>query len=119
MTDNISTVTTQQEDLATDFARTLGCLDEVIHQKVRMGIMTAVLSMSECDFRFLKDTLGVTDGNLSIHIAKLEEAGYLEVRKEFVRRKPHTSYLATPAGRKAFQSYIGVLERIIATAGHT
>lgn len=96
---------------------TLDAIDETIHQKVRLGIMSALMARGECDFRFLKETLGVTDGNLSIHLARLEEAGYISVRKEFVQRKPRTTYTPTKKGEKAFQAYLAVLERIVESAG--
>ena len=92
-------------------------LDEMIHQKVRLGIMSALMARGEADFRFLKNALGVTDGNLSIHLSKLEEAGYVLSSKEFVRKKPHTSYTPTEAGRSAFHAYLAALERIVQSAG--
>lgn len=92
-------------------------LDETIHQKVRLGIMSALIARGEADFRFLKDTLGVTDGNLSIHLTKLEDAGYVSSIKEFVRKKPHTVYHPTERGRDAFQTYLTALERIVRSAG--
>ena len=92
-------------------------LDETIHQKVRLGIMSALMARGDADFRFLKQTLGVTDGNLSIHLSKLEEAGYVCSTKEFVRKKPHTTYAPTDAGKSAFHGYLGALERIIHSAG--
>ncbi len=91
-------------------------LDEVIHQKVRLGIMSTLMARDEVDFRFLKETLGVTDGNLSIHLSKLEEAGYVASKKEFVRKKPHTTYTPTQAGRAAFHAYLAALERIVQSA---
>ena len=94
-------------------------LDETIHQKVRLGIMSALMARGEADFRFLKDTLGVTDGNLSIHLSKLEEAGYILSTKEFVRKKPHTRYTPTAAGRAAFHAYLAALERIVQSAGQS
>ena len=95
----------------------LEAIDEVIHQKVRLGIMSALMARGETDFRFLKETLSVTDGNLSIHLSKLEEAGYVVSAKEFVRKKPHTTYAPTEAGRTAFHAYLGALERIVQSAG--
>lgn len=92
-------------------------LDETIHQKVRLGIMSALMARGDADFRFLKETLGVTDGNLSIHLSKLEEAGYVVSTKEFVRKKPHTTYAPTDSGRAAFHAYLGALERIVHSAG--
>lgn len=94
-------------------------LDETIHQKVRLGIISALMARGEADFRFLKDALGVTDGNLSIHLSKLEEAGYVVSRKEFVRKKPHTTYTPTPAGRAAFHTYLAALERIVQSASRS
>lgn len=91
-------------------------LDEVIHQKVRLGIMSALMARPEADFRFLKETLNVTDGNLSIHLTKLEEAGYIQSHKEFVRKKPHTTYTPTETGRDAFAGYLAALERIVQAA---
>lgn len=94
-------------------------LDEIIHQKVRLGIMSALMARGETDFRFLKETLGVTDGNLSIHLTKLEDAGYVASMKEFVRKKPHTTYTPTETGRDAFHAYLGALERIVQSAGQS
>jgi DNA-binding HxlR family transcriptional regulator len=92
-------------------------LDEMIHQKVRLGIMSALMARGEADFRLLKETLGVTDGNLSIHLSKLEEAGYVLSTKEFIRKKPHTTYAPTEPGRTAFHAYLAALERIVHSAG--
>lgn len=92
-------------------------LDETIHQKVRLGIMSALMARGDADFRFLKETLGVTDGNLSIHLSKLEDAGYVVSAKEFVRKKPHTTYAPTDNGRAAFHAYLAALERIVHSAG--
>lgn len=96
--------------------QTLDSLDEVIHQKVRLGVMFTLVASDEADFRLLKETLGLTDGNLSIHITKLEDAGYITVRKEFVRKKPHTTYAPTEKGREAFRMYLSALEKIVKTA---
>jgi DNA-binding HxlR family transcriptional regulator len=102
---------------AIDFSNLIGQsledIDETIHQKVRLGIMSALVARGESDFRFLKETLGLTDGNLSIHLAKLEEAGYITVTKEFVHKKPHTSYQTTDEGKIAFDRYLNTLERIV------
>jgi len=92
-------------------------IDEVIHQKVRLGIMSALMACGEADFRFLKEALNVTDGNLSIHLSKLEEAGYVLSTKEFVRKKPRTTYTPSDRGREAFTSYLGALEKIVQSAG--
>jgi DNA-binding HxlR family transcriptional regulator len=94
----------------------LDALDDTIHQKARLGIMSTLLALGEADFKLLKETLALSDGNLSTHLALLEERGYVEVHKEFVRRKPHTIYKPTDAGRTAFHGYLVALERIIRAA---
>ncbi|HZO88519.1 MAG TPA: transcriptional regulator [Chthonomonadaceae bacterium] len=94
----------------------LGTLDETIHQKVRLGIMSTLLALGEADFKLLKETLALSDGNLSTHLTLLEERGYVEAHKEFVRRKPRTTYTPTEAGRAAFHRYLLALEQIIRAA---
>jgi DNA-binding HxlR family transcriptional regulator len=96
-----------------DAREALNALDEMIHQKARLGIMSTLLALGEADFKLLKETLALSDGNLSTHLALLEERGYVAVRKEFVRRKPHTTYSPTEEGRAAFQRYLAALERIV------
>jgi len=88
-------------------------IDEVIHGRVRLGIM-AVLSGVECaDFNTLKARLQTTDGNLSVHLRKLEDAGFVEVSKRFVGRKPLTEASMTDAGRKAFVAYLDALQGLV------
>lgn len=94
----------------------LEALDDAIHQKARLGIMSTLLAMGEADFKLLKETLALSDGNLSTHLTMLEERGYVDVRKEFVRRRPRTTYTPTEAGRAAFHRYLAALERIIRAA---
>ena len=96
---------------------TLDALDEVIHQKVRLGVMSTLVARGDADFRFLKESLNLTDGNLSIHLTKLEDAGYVAVAKEFVRKKPHTTYSPTALGTQSFHRYLAALEEIVRTAG--
>jgi len=91
-------------------------LDDTLNQKARMKIMTTLLAFGEADFKLLKDELALSDGNLSTHLALLEERGYIEARKEFVRRKPHSSYRPTETGRAAFQQYLEGLMRIVRAA---
>ena len=88
-------------------------IDETIHQKVRLGIFSTILALGEVDFKYLKETLSLSDGNLSTHLALLEERGYIAAHKEFVRRKPRTTYTPTDIGREAFQRYLTTLERIV------
>jgi DNA-binding HxlR family transcriptional regulator len=111
--------THQNGALAAAALEALDKLDDTIHQKVRLGIMSTLLALGEADFRLLKETLALSDGNLSTHLALLEERGYVAARKEFVRRKPRTTYTPTERGRSAFQSYLVALERIIKAAGGT
>jgi len=88
-------------------------LDRIIHSPVRLGIMTALMSADEVDFKFLKDKLKVSDGNLSANTTKLEEAGFVKIRKFFVEKKPKTVYKITEAGKEAFKKYLENLEKII------
>jgi DNA-binding HxlR family transcriptional regulator len=88
-------------------------LDDAIHQKVRLGAMSTLMAQGETDFNFLKTALNVSDGNLSTHLSVLENHGYIAVRKEFVGKRPRTTYTPTPAGRKAFEAYIATLEMLV------
>ncbi len=89
-------------------------LDLVIHEQGRMKIMSLLAAAELLSFKELKDLLGMTDGNLSVHMRKLEESGYVAVHKSFVNRKPRTEYALTPEGRAAFSAYIAALEQIVA-----
>lgn len=88
-------------------------LDEVIHSRMRLAIMATLLSVDEADFTFLRDTVKTTDGNLSIQLRKLEEAGYVSTIKSFVQRKPVTRSKLTPKGRKAFELYVQRIEQFL------
>jgi len=91
-------------------------LDPVIHQPVRLRILSALTALrhgDKLDFVWLRDVLGVTDGNLGSHLLKLEEAGYIDVEKTFVSRKPRTLVRASDKGRAAFQSHVKALKAII------
>jgi len=88
-------------------------LDKIIHSRVRLGIMAALTSGDEVDFKFLKEKLGLSDGNLSANMTKLEETGFIKVRKFFVEKKPKTVYKITDTGRKAFKRYVENIEKII------
>jgi len=101
---------------AVEALEALGTLDDAFLQKARLGIMSTLLALGEADFKFLKEALSLSDGNLSTHLAVLEERGYVDIRKEFVRRKPHTTYSPSGAGREAFLRYLQALERIIRAA---
>lgn len=91
-------------------------LDPVIHQPVRLRIMASLASLHEteaAEFTFLRDLLGLTDGNLGAHVRKLEEEGYISIEKAFVQRKPHTYIALSGKGRKAFKGHVAVLETIL------
>lgn len=115
MTDSITAMPAHSSHAAA--LEAIDTLDDTLNQKARMKIMTTLLAMGEADFKLLKEELALSDGNLSTHLALLEERGYVEARKEFVRRKPHSSYKPTEAGRAAFQRYIDALMRIVRAAG--
>lgn len=88
-------------------------LNPVFENRVRLGIMSVLLVGDPRDFTTLRALLGVTDGNLASHLKVLEEHRYVKVRKEFVRRKPQTSYTVTETGRRAFQQHLEGLENVI------
>jgi DNA-binding transcriptional ArsR family regulator len=80
-------------------------IDRIIHEPVRLAILKILSSAKEVDFNFLRTALGVTKGNLATHINKLEEAGFIEVKKEFRGKLPHTSYRITKTGQRQFEKY--------------
>jgi DNA-binding transcriptional ArsR family regulator len=88
-------------------------LDRVIHEKGRMAIMSLLAANAELSFTEIRDALSMTDGNLSMHIRTLQEAGYVGVTKTFRERKPLTTCTLTAAGRRAFGDYIELLDQIV------
>ena len=91
-------------------------LDNIIHQPARLQIMSALVALDggeELDFVYLRKLLDLTDGNLGAHLAKLEEAGYVKIKKTFVARKPRTFITATGKGRDAFEEHVSALKQII------
>ena len=88
-------------------------LDRVIHEKGRMAIMSLLAANTELSFTEMRETLGMTDGNLSVHLRTLQEAGYIAVTKSFQNRKPLTTCALTSGGRRAFSEYIDLLEQIV------
>jgi DNA-binding MarR family transcriptional regulator len=88
-------------------------LDRVIHEKGRLPIVSLLAASPELSFTDLRELLKMTDGNLSMHIKTLQEAGFVSVTKSFQRRRPLTTCALTPAGRKAFATYIDLLEEIV------
>ena len=97
-------------------------IDKLIHQPVRLRIMAALVALepdAHVDFTYLRDLLALTDGNLGAHLIKLEEAGYLDVEKTFIKRKPRTYIAATDIGRAAFKRHVAALQEIIETTKGT
>jgi DNA-binding MarR family transcriptional regulator len=88
-------------------------LDRVIHEKGRLAIMSMLAASPELAFTELRDTLEMTDGNLTTHIRTLQEAGYIAISKSYQNNRPLTTCALTPAGRKAFAGYVNLLEQII------
>ena len=88
-------------------------LDRVIHEKGRLAIMSMLAASPELSFTELRDTLNMTDGNLTTHIRTLQEAGYVSVTKSFRDNRPLTTCSLTAPGKKAFTNYINLLESII------
>jgi DNA-binding MarR family transcriptional regulator len=80
-------------------------IDRLIHEPSRLTIMANLYVVQSADFLFLQHQTGMTPGNLSAHLSKLEDAGYVEVTKEFLERKPHTALALTKKGRVAFKEY--------------
>ena len=91
----------------------LGKIDEVIHGRMRLGIMVYLADSESADFTELKTALEATQGNLSVHLKKLEEAGYVAIDKSFVNNKPLTRVSITREGRKAFSAYLDAIGSLI------
>ena len=88
-------------------------LDRVIHERVRLAIVSALAGAEALTFNELKELLGLTDGNLSVHARRLEEAGFVACEKSFVDRAPRTQYRLTAAGRTALDDYLNHMEALI------
>jgi DNA-binding MarR family transcriptional regulator len=88
-------------------------LDRLIHERIRLGIVSALAANSSLTFNDLKKLLRTTDGNLSVHARKLEEAGYIACSKSFEGRMPKTEYALTDSGRKALEKYLNHMEALI------
>jgi DNA-binding MarR family transcriptional regulator len=88
-------------------------LDRLIHERIRLGVVSALAVNDSLTFTELKRLLDLTDGNLSVHSRKLEEAGYVECTKSFEGRVPKTEYRLTPEGRRALEKYLDHMEALI------
>ena len=98
--------TRQQESTATS-------LDRLIHERTRLAIISALAVNTSLTFSELKELLGASDGNLSVHARKLEDAGYIACTKSFAGRVPKTEYRLTTAGRRALEKYLNHMEALI------
>jgi DNA-binding MarR family transcriptional regulator len=95
---------------------TTDALDRLIHERIRLGIVSALAAEERMSFADLKQVLRTSDGNLSVHARKLEEAGYIRVTKGFEDRKPKTEYRLTTKGRRALEAYLAQMETILSEA---
>lgn len=99
--------------LETAAERVSGELDKVIHERMRLGIISALAANDKLSFTDLKSLLNTTDGNISVHARKLEDAGYVSMKKSFAGRTPLTEYAITKTGRKALERYLDHMEALI------
>jgi len=88
-------------------------IDDVIHGRIRLGVMAYLVGAESADFATLKTHLDTTDGNLSVHLRKLEDAGYIVISKSFRNRKPLTEVALTKDGRKSFVGYLDAISNLV------
>ncbi|MBL7923473.1 MAG: transcriptional regulator [Bacteroidia bacterium] len=88
-------------------------LNREFESRVRLGIMSILMVNDRAEFKTLKELLALTDGNLASHLTALEKAHYIKVKKQFVDRKPNTTYSATAQGRRAFTEHLNLLEKFL------
>jgi len=88
-------------------------INKTFDHRIRLGIMSVLMVNESINFNELKEILGVTDGNLASHIKALELEKYIDITKQFIGKKPNTSYQATDIGKKAFQEHLDALEKLI------
>ena len=93
--------------------------DDLIHAPTRLGIVSLLAASEWADFKFLRDSLGLSDSALSKQLAILEAAGYIQIRKGFVGKRPRTSARLTSAGRTAFERHVSALQDIVSRSGAT
>lgn len=84
-------------------------LDPLLHSELRLGIISILVGVEQADFTYLKEQCGATSGNLSVQLDKLQKAGYIEIKKEFVGKKPRTACSITAHGRQSFETYVETL----------
>jgi DNA-binding MarR family transcriptional regulator len=93
--------------------------DDLIHAPTRLGIVSLLAASQSADFKFIRDSLGLSDSALSKQLTILEDAGYAQIRKGFVGKRPRTSARLTAAGRTAFEQHVAALQEIVSHSGAT
>ena len=88
-------------------------LNKAFDNRVRLGVMAVLMTTDSVSFNDLKEALDLTDGNLASHVSALEKAGYVTVSKQFVGKKPNTTYTASSEGKQAFQDHLSALEKLL------
>lgn len=88
-------------------------LDPLLHSQLRLAIMSLLISVEEADYAFIKEQTGASSGNISVQMSKLEEAGYIHIRKSFKNKKPNTRYRVTRQGIDAFEQYVQTLQQYL------
>ena len=91
--------------------------DELIHAPTRLAIVSMLAASEWADFKFIRDTIGLSDSALSKQLATLEEASYVEIRRSFVGKRPRTSARLTSAGRRAFEQHVSALQEMVTRSG--
>ncbi|MBG0564179.1 winged helix-turn-helix domain-containing protein [Actinoplanes aureus] len=91
--------------------------DELIHAPTRLSLVSLLAATEWAEFKFLRDSIGLSDSALSKQLTTLEEAGYVDIRKSFVGKRPRTSARLTPVGQQAFADHVAALQEIVARAG--
>jgi DNA-binding transcriptional ArsR family regulator len=100
----------------TDFDH--NAIDELLHSRARLAIVAFLAGAEEADFTAIRDATKMTDGNASVHLRKLEDGGYVTVRKHFVARKPQSLYALTARGRNSLLAYVAHLESLVPKGKH-
>ena len=96
-----------------------GRFDELIHAPTRLAIVSLLAAVEWADFKFIRDEVGLSDSALSKQLSTLEEAGYVQIRKAFIGKRPRTSARLTAAGLDAFRQHVAALQQIVQQAGVT
>ena len=95
----------------------LSGLDPVLESRIRVGVLALLANGDTVDYTHLRDRLEVTDGNLATHLKRLDEAGYVRMKKSFIGRRPNTAYAISPRGRTALERHVSLLSRALGKGG--